>query len=572
MDADTLLGKGYFAKELPPPFSTELYAKKWSIINSGWQATLATLPSAKKRLFGTANSAIFSIPKLNYQRNQISIPPPLCQGLLSQTISDNWIDLQQYYNKSTVSCSKPIPDVTKNRAIKTLKTFGEFRHECLIHSFGSLYEIKTDISRFYSSIYTHILPWVLHSKAVAKNRKNDKTLLGNLLDIGVRACRANQTNGIPIGPDTSLILAELITCEIDNLLEKKFKGNQILGFRYIDDFYIYCQSQGVAEKVLNALQGFLTDHHLDSNEQKTAINRFPFIYDSDWTISLSTFKIRSTKQGQATDLARFFSHVIQKAIAFPKEHVLGYAVRCLQSHQIHPENWQIFEAIVLKISLYESATLPDVLRFLITYRAYVNKDNIKKIISQLIDTHAHKGHHFEVAWALWMAHTFKIKLTDRLATKVFNSKDSISILIALDLRAQNLINRTVSITALENAVDSSSLFDENWLFAYEALLKGWLSNPTDIIGQNDFFSILRTNNVAFYDGTRQLLPFTYNTKKSEPSTKKTSISQTGPSTFSLSKNPVSTEVEATLLALSYDGTPIESIPLESSEEIIASDG
>jgi len=60
-----------------------------------------------------------------------------------------------------------------------------------------------------------------------------------------------------------------------------------------------------------------------------------------------------------------------------------------------------------------------------------------------IKEHTPKGHHFEVAWALWLCKEFEIKLPDNIADFVFNSNDVVSILIALDLRKNGFINSTV---------------------------------------------------------------------------------------------------------------------------------
>ncbi len=67
--------------------------------------------------------------------------------------------------------------------------------------------MKTDLSRFYQTIYTHSLPWAIHGKAQAKENK-ENGLYGNKLDSCVRNTQDQQTIGLPVGPDTSFILSE----------------------------------------------------------------------------------------------------------------------------------------------------------------------------------------------------------------------------------------------------------------------------------------------------------------------------------------------------------------------------
>ena len=73
-----------------------------------------------------------------------------------------------------------------------------------------------DISSFYPSVYTHTIPWALHSKAVAKkNKAKNDTYFGNILDGCSMGVQDWQTVGLPIGPDTSHIIAEIIGVAID---------------------------------------------------------------------------------------------------------------------------------------------------------------------------------------------------------------------------------------------------------------------------------------------------------------------------------------------------------------------
>lgn len=80
------------------------------------------------------------------------------------------------------------------------------------------YEIRLDISSFFDSIYTHSIPWAIHTIAVAKKKRNDKTLLGNKLDKCMQSMNYNQTNGILVGNAVSRIVSEIILCTIDEAI------------------------------------------------------------------------------------------------------------------------------------------------------------------------------------------------------------------------------------------------------------------------------------------------------------------------------------------------------------------
>lgn len=131
-------------------------------------------------LASSSKSIIFSIPKSKNRRRNISIPNPYHQIKLYQAISKKWSELETFFNNSTLSLSTPIEDKTFRRAIIPQSHFNEITRQRILKSTASRYLFKTDISRYYSTIYTHSISWALHGKETAKSKKNDKTLLGSL--------------------------------------------------------------------------------------------------------------------------------------------------------------------------------------------------------------------------------------------------------------------------------------------------------------------------------------------------------------------------------------------------------
>ena len=110
--------------------------------------------------------------------------------------------------------------------------------------------LHTDVSRFYNSIYTHSIPWALHTKLIAKQRRRDYTLLGNRLDRALRNMQDGQTMGIAIGPDASLIISEIVLAAIDESFQK---SGRVRGLRYVDDYELVFSSTSEAEDGLARL-------------------------------------------------------------------------------------------------------------------------------------------------------------------------------------------------------------------------------------------------------------------------------------------------------------------------------
>lgn len=516
MQIEPLLRKGYFPKELPPPFTTKYFAANFNSIEESWNNVKSELgrtnPEIIKEKYKTSKCVLYSLPKKNFSRRNLEIPNPFHHSILGKTICDNWTEIDDFCKKSTISMSRPIINEYSGRAVRTLKTFNNFKQECLIGSFDKMYELKLDISWFYPTLYTHTIPWSLHGKNVAKNNSSDD-LLGNILDKNIRNCKHGQTTGIPIGPDTSFIIAEIVSCGIDQKLQTKLES--IKGYRYYDDVYLYFSSREEAEKGLKTLQYILTDFQLSINEQKTDITRFPSAFDENWVVQLSSYEFRDNiekqeserAREQRTDIERYFKLAFYLENEYPESSVLVYATQRFESVPIMKENWNLFESLVLKTAILNPLLLQQIVPLLVAYDNLVDRNKIHKVVEEIIKIHAPMGHSFEISWALWLAKTFDIKIENSIAEDIFKSNDVIPILIALDLKSKNLIESTLDLSTIIENINEESLFEEKWLLTYESIVHDWLPpinpNPLEI---NEYFKILKDHNIKFYDETIEAEP------------------------------------------------------------------
>lgn len=520
MTEKELLKLGYFPKELPPPFESKIFSDKINTIRTQWNSVLSSFQKQERLKYSDSKWVVFSIPKVQLSRRIINIPNPLHQSELTSTIAAKWTEIDEIFKQSTISSSSPIKDPKSNRALISKHNFSEFKRRRSNESFANLYEVKTDVSRFYGTIYTHSIPWLVHTKPIAKANRTDMTMLGNALDKDLRNLNSGQTVGIPIGPDTSLVIAEIMTCLMDKQIQSKLKNVQ--SYRFIDDYYLYCDSYADAEKASKFIQSLLIEYQLDINEEKTKISKAPFSFDTKWSIELGSFTFRKRASSQLTDIERFVSLSLIYSNENPKDSVLLFSIQVLKYLQLFDENWDTYESLILKIGITEPRTLPQVTEILASNISQISKRKIKKIIEKLIDIHLPKGHNYEVAWALWMCIEFNIKLKNKMAERIFASNDYISILIAMDLKSRELINSTVSTDGLLTELTEESLMNENWLFTYESIKKGWLIPTDNPIDENKYFKILLENGIYFYREDAKVKTFTIEkpTEKINETTKK----------------------------------------------------
>lgn len=498
MKAKDLIAQGYLPKELPPVFSTDLLGKKYHKILKEWNIAWSNMSKEKRKKYSNSTLTPYSIPKVGFSRRSLSIPNPLHQFKLCHEIEQSWPEIERIFSRSKISYSVPIQGGKNGRAAKTKSTFKDFKRARFISTFAKPYEVKTDISKFYGSIYTHAIPWLIYTKKVAKTNRS-KSEWGNRIDALLRNTNHGQSVGIPIGPDTSLIIGELVSCALDDLIQTHWGPKKsIVSFRFMDDYYIYCDSLGQAEEVFNFIQGLLTSFELNINEEKTKITKSPHLLENSWSIEMSSFSFRKRAASQLTDLERFAGIAFRLAKENPKDSVLLFSIQILTSLKVFKENWDYYESLLLKMALTEPRVLPVINNILIKNESKLNRKKVRSTLMLILSTHIPKGNHFEVSWALWMCRVFKHRVNKSIAEKLFQSSDSISKLLGLDLLSQELIVASIDTSTLISELTEDSLSQESWIFTYEAINQGWLSPVSDPIKDHEFFSILRSHNISFY--------------------------------------------------------------------------
>lgn len=136
------------------------------------------------------------------------------------------------------------------------------------------YLLETDITDCYGAIYTHSIAWALHTKPIAKikEKRNDKTLLGNQIDWHIQDMRHGQTNGIPQGSVLMDFIAEMVLGLADLELSEKINAAEIENYRilrYRDDYRIFVNNPQDGERIVKFLTEVTIGLGLKLNPGKT---------------------------------------------------------------------------------------------------------------------------------------------------------------------------------------------------------------------------------------------------------------------------------------------------------------
>lgn len=492
-----LIDPGALPKELPYCFSAKKLAKVARALLAKWAGSKVPPGKFEK----------FSMPRPGANRRVLAIPNPIHQLLLSAGIADNWDAIKAFTEKSS-SVSTYISEVYRSGAPRSVTEFDFDRYiemkSAILARSGRI--LNVDIQRFYGSIYTHSIPWALHTKPTAKaayKAKKLKGLLGDKLDILVRNGQDAQTIGIPIGPDTSRVIAEIVAVGIDELLRAELKTEfDFLFARNVDDICLGFAHNNPVENCIALISKCLADFELEINATKTIEQAPGAPLSFRWSNLLGYIAGPHNVDAQRASIRRYFESMFELALDYPKENIARYALLRLSRVSIHPDNWRMFESYMIRVARSNLTVLDQVVSFLIRADSGgmpVDRTLCRRFAVEVIELGVPRSWDYEVAWALLLLRDLKIKLRKASGRVLSTLRSGPSILLTLDLVHRGLVSDVDTAAWVERAL-TGGVWEEDWLFSYEARRRGWLPKPnaSDWPIVEPYFKDLAELDVSFY--------------------------------------------------------------------------
>jgi hypothetical protein len=349
-------------------------------------------------------------------------------------------------------------------------------------------------------------PWALHGKNIAKRNRSttDPAVYGNQIDALLRGCQDGQTIGIPVGPDTSRIISELILCAIEHQVGSAQFGRLAGGYRYMDDFFLCFESHVDAEAFLAALRDAVLGFDLQLNAAKTRIIDALSFNEERWPAEIAQLRLGRTGEDQRREILRFFTEAIYLAKSLPDESIASFAVRKSSRTLIQRSNWDIYEPFLLRVARENSNCLDSVVKILCTYAAagYPMSSRVDDFAERMIEEHAPYNHHYEVAWTLWLCRSLSIRLGARATQLVARIENSICACLVYMLRSRTLLTGRGAISDWTGSVTADDLRGEHWMLIYEAgIRRSWaLPGAQAAVDADPHFRVLRDQGISFFDG------------------------------------------------------------------------
>ncbi|MCG7436833.1 reverse transcriptase domain-containing protein [Lysinibacillus fusiformis] len=492
-----LLADGFFAKELPSEFNSKTLSEIYNLLDLSKSALSNEIFSKWTKLVN------FSIPKKGHFRRIASVPHPLHFIRLASTIESGWEALKTHYDKSTVSISKL--EFTDNK-IENKYSFNDKQKIRIENLATNRYILSVDINRYYPSIYTHTIPWCLHTKVVAKQKPFNPSLLGNQLDTHIRNMQDGQTMGIPIGPITSSIIQEIIGTSIDADFQR-LMGKNVPGFRYTDDIEYFFNNFEDANKALSLITKILKEYNLDTNIEKTKILQIPLEIESEWVYFFRNFKfkINNTRERaieiQQSQLREYFNAIFKFQLSVNEKGISKYALKALHwKIIIHKENWALSQSLLLQSALIDPSAIPIVFGIIESYKykGYdIDTNKLTDFINSLIEEQSLLNNDYEIIWALSLANKFNLSLNESSTSKLSDYENALVNIMVMILHNKGLLHQSINFDKYKTFISQNDLYNENWIFLYECCRNNWLDKTPDILTSDRLFKQLHLNNVTF---------------------------------------------------------------------------
>src|ERR1700693_4357976 len=456
--AKRLIGVGYLPKELPIEFTSTPLSRAYAPISALIQ------PHPPNR---TGLAEKFNLARAGHAVRVLRVPNPVFFAQIATLIDANWARLKQVTSSSSLSISKPLfRALGKDRRTRAtnLSPSQDLPERRLLSVAGQRYVLQTDFARFLPSIYTHSIPWAIYGKSAAK-RNRSPALFGNALDKAVRDGQGGQTVGLPVGPDSSHILSELIAARVDRAA---FSRRTPSGFRYIDDYFLGFATEGAAMGALDRLAEAAREYELELNYSKTSIRSVQDMREGMGVDELSEIQMRAPRLVSAADWAILESYLLRSGTLAPN---------CLD---------------LVAFMLYRHSLLG----------APLNQERIIEYLTFIVSDGITYNRDSCVTWALWAFKSLGYQLPRKLTQRLSKTSNSIVALLALDLRDRGQLSGNLDVRPWTNLLQPDELYGEHWLLVYESVRSGWLNPVTPILQNDVIFNGLLHNNVQFYDNQR----------------------------------------------------------------------
>lgn len=477
-----LIRSAYFPVELPPAFTTRYFAEFC-------RKNYVTLKSRQKQLANrTTNFETFTLPRLTFSRRNLALVHPLSQAAVSLLITDRRKQIKKLITESETSLyvTDELPAQSKAFAgLDFRKWEAKKARICSEYAFV----LQADISRFFYTVYTHSIPWAVIGKAKVKTwlasgmkHRLDKHW-SNGFDKVLQSCHSRETFGIPVGPDTSRIVAEMLLAGIEKDASFSSHVRGEAACRILDDFIIGFDSEEQARKALADLRSALWKFNLQLNEEKTSVLPSREMYRKKWEREQDESPFSAVGLTQAQEIG----HILDTALELCAESksdlpAIRACVKLAKLPNIGLEFPVTLDALFRLAREFPRCT-SHVVGILINNQSLCQglaRERTVRWVRSTLKRHLPHGHDFEVGWCFVACAVLGIKIRkEDISHSVSMPSFAVLALLGL-LREKKLLEFPLTFWPWRAQLKSLGIFSEAWLPYYESVRRKWTKDKAMI--------------------------------------------------------------------------------------------
>ncbi|NIY92585.1 antiviral reverse transcriptase Drt4 [Vibrio diazotrophicus] len=468
--------------ELPPCLSTRQFTPE--VV----EVLAAMRESDKRQSFGY-DLVTYNATRYNNAFRELSLIHPKAYALLSKHIYEHW-DHIGYIEHNGNSIIKPEYRQDGRIIVMNYEDPIEKTTRVLTESFGKRFQVRSDVSNCFNSIYSHARAWGVVGFEHAKDNRQ-RNLWFNQLDEYQRKCKRNETQGIPIGPATSSICVEIVLGKVDEELVRE--GFQF--HRYVDDYNCYCETNEDAHRFVRILGQALSKYKLSINIQKTEIIEHPVPDQDTWILSLlCSLPSRLNKahdcEPKLTDFEAitFINHALTVNKQTPDGSVLKYAIQLIINFLDENSYTTVYRS-VLNLSWHYPILIPyldQLLEF-----ANTSDEELQLHLNKLIVENCRYRRSDGICWPLYIMKKRDVFLEQETIGAIIESEDCVGLTI---LSSMIQIKQPI-VEFAQGLIDTNDDYtkDAYWLLLYQLYRTGDIGNAYP----NKMFDVLLEYDVNF---------------------------------------------------------------------------
>ncbi|MDH4986813.1 RNA-directed DNA polymerase [Aminobacter anthyllidis] len=489
------LGNGYFAPELPPCFSSEALAVNGAAILGAIKSLPPENGEPAYRAF-VSDKATFYFPRFSNTDRLHSVINPISHLITSDVISRNWVRLRNLERKSKYSLSRSVFDW---RGIRALRRPVFDRRDDFTSQLSTRFEytVNTDIRAFYHSISSQSIPWAIHGKDAAR-MNSGLTQLGNELSLLIRNAQGGQTIGLPVGPDTSRVIAEVVASSIDAEIYKNLRLQKNNASRFVDDYNIGSNSISDGQRIISEIRRAINQFDLDIGKEKTTIQRTNHLTYVGWKEFLID---RLPDNNNHESLMSFLYTCHDMAKQHDNLNVDKYSMQISRRLFAQGANWRFIQEHLIA-SYRQNPTLIDIMVEILILRHSISgdleRDQLADFVSSRLPYLAEQQRSGEAIWLLFLCLRLNLKINATALEGHYRSSNPLLSILILQASKNGLVTGRVDQSYWDSFASVDGLRSEMWLYSYEACRRGWVKRTkADYVKKDKFYRLLSEAGISF---------------------------------------------------------------------------